>query len=178
MLTFRQATGADVGSLHRLIESAYRGESAKAGWTHEADLLAGQRTDPAMLRSMIDDPAQTLLVAEKDSQLLGCVGVEAREGYGYIGLVTVDPKQQAAGLGRQILAMAERHICDVLRMDRARMTVIIQRVELIAWYERRGYADTGERAAFPYGEPRFGDPTRNDLAFVVMEKRIAPASGD
>lgn len=178
MVTFRQAAAVDVASLHRLIESAYRGDTAKAGWTHEADLLGGQRTDPPMLRSMLADPAQTLLVAEDDGRLVGCVLVEAREGYGYIGLVTVDPQRQAAGLGRQILAKAEQHIGDILRMDRARMTVIVQRTELIAWYERRGYADTGERAPFPYGDPRFGDPAHDNLAFVVLEKRITRVARD
>ena len=53
------------------------------------------------------------------------------------------------------------------------MTVIAQRAELIAWYERRGYARTGEARPFPYGDPRFGEPRRDDLSFLVLEKPLA-----
>jgi len=52
------------------------------------------------------------------------------------------------------------------------MTVIRQRPELIAWYERRGYRLTGERRSFPYGDERFGQPNRDDLEFVVLEKTL------
>jgi ribosomal protein S18 acetylase RimI-like enzyme len=170
----RAATDADVSALHALVESAYRGESAKLGWTHEADLLGGQRTDPAMLHAIIADPAQMIIVAEDQGVLVGCVQVEARNGYGYVGLVTVDPVRQAGGLGRWLLQQAEADISGRLGFDLARMTVIAQREELIAWYERRGYADTGERSAFPYNDSRFGEPQREDLGFVVLEKRLLP----
>src|SRR4051794_13241714 len=44
---FREAGPADLGAIVALVESAYRGESSRAGWTTEADLLDGQRTDRA-----------------------------------------------------------------------------------------------------------------------------------
>ena len=50
------------------------------------------------------------------------------------------------------------------------MTVVHIRDTLIAWYERRGYALTGETRPFPHGDDRFGKPLRDDLSFVVMEK--------
>jgi hypothetical protein len=52
------------------------------------------------------------------------------------------------------------------------MTVIAQRQELIAWYQRRGYSLTGEARPFPTEDPRFGLPKRDDLGFVVLEKRL------
>jgi GNAT superfamily N-acetyltransferase len=156
-----------------LIESAYRGDSARQGWSHEADLLGGQRTDLAALSDQIVDPAQAILVARDGDSLAGCVAISDRGGgTAYVGLVTVDPRRQAAGLGRELLAAAERHAVAQFAANRAEMTVISLRVELIAWYERRGYALTGEMRPFPKTDPRFGLPRRDDLVFVVLEKRL------
>ncbi|MDX2234096.1 MAG: GNAT family N-acetyltransferase [Hyphomonadaceae bacterium] len=172
MTTFRPAAAADVPALHALIEGAYRGEGAKAGWTHEADLLGGQRTDAAALLEIIADPAQTLVLAEADGALVGCVCVARKPGgLGYLGMLTVRPTMQGAGLGRALVAEAER----VARGFAARameMTVIVQRGELIAWYERLGYAATGERRAFPLDDQRFGLPKRRDLEFAVLAKAL------
>ena len=153
----RPASPADLTALHALIHRAYRGDSAKAGWTHEADLLDGQRTDPAALTAMLADPDQHLLVAEDAGVLTGCVSVTRKDegARGYLGLLTVDPLLQAAGLGRRLIAAAEDCARD-FGASHMEMTVIGQRVELIAWYERRGYAVTGERRPFPLDDPRFG----------------------
>ena len=168
------ATPADLAALHVLIESAYRGDSARAGWSHEADLLGGQRTDFAALAVMLADPAQAVLVArDGDGGLVGCVAIADRgDGISFIGLVTVDPARQAAGLGRQLLAEAERCANIQFAANRSEMTVISLRTELISWYERRGYARTGETRPFPGADPRFGLPRRNDLIFVVLEKPL------
>jgi ribosomal protein S18 acetylase RimI-like enzyme len=172
MPAFRPAVAADIPALHALIESAYRGESAKAGWTHEADLLGGQRTDVAALAEIVADPAQTLIVAEDGGVPIGCVRVADKGGgTGYLGMLTVRPALQAAGTGRALLGEAERHA----RTSGARvmeMTVIASRTELVAWYLRRGYADTGRRAPFPLDDPRFGLPKTRDLEFVVLAKAL------
>jgi ribosomal protein S18 acetylase RimI-like enzyme len=170
---WRRATGDDVARLVALIESAYRGEGSKAGWTSEAHLLDGQRTDPETLGAQIADPKQRLLVFEEDGQIVACVALEQRDGYGYVGLVTVRPDLQGGGWGARLLAAAEAYIASEWRFNRARMTVIAQRPELIAWYVRKGYADTGETAPFPYRDLRFGEPRRDDLYFVVLEKTLA-----
>ena len=167
------ATPADLPALHALIESAYRGDSARGGWTHEADLLGGQRTDLAALSEQIEDPAQVILVARDEGQLAGCVAIADRGGgTAYVGLVTVDPARQASGLGRQLLTAAERYAALHFAAKRAEMTVISLRTELIAWYQRRDYALTGETRPFPATDPRFGLPARDDLGFVVMAKSI------
>jgi GNAT superfamily N-acetyltransferase len=162
----------DLPALHALVESAYRGASARRGWSHEADLLEGQRTDLAALAAMIDDPAQHLLAFRDNDVLRACVAVTDKgDGLAYLGMLTVDPDRQAAGLGRLILAAAEDHAA-AFGARRVEMTVIAQRAELIAWYQRRGYTLTGEQRPFPHGDPRFGLPKREDLVFVVMEKAL------
>lgn len=170
---FRAAAPDDVPALHRLVESAYRGDSAKAGWTHEADLLGGQRTDRAELLDMIADAARVILLAEADGVLTGCVQVaDQGEGLAYLGLLTVDPARQAGGLGRLLIQAAEAEAVARFAASRMEMTVIRQRAELIAWYERRGYRLTGETRPFPLDDERFGLPQTRELEFVVLEKTL------
>lgn len=171
-MQWRTADEADAPALEALIESAYRGDSSRAGWTTEADLLGGNRTSVAMLLETIADPAQTILVCEDVQGLLATVTVERRDGYGYVGAVSVRPTDQGSGTGRELLTRAERLIREEWGLERARMTVIAQRPELIDWYIRRGYRDTGETAPFPYGDDRFGAPKRDDLYFVILEKAL------
>ena len=171
-LAIRLATPADVPALHRLIEGAYRGDSARRGWTHEADLLGGQRTDEAALREMLADAAQRLLAAEQAGALVGCVSLrDLPDGGAHLGLLTVDPARQAGGLGRRLLEAAEED-ARARGAGRMEMTVIARRSELIAWYERRGYRLTGERRPFPLDDPRFGLPRTRDLDFVVLERAL------
>jgi N-acetylglutamate synthase-like GNAT family acetyltransferase len=172
-MTIRAATSEDVGQLHALIESAYRGDSAKRGWTHEADLLGGQRTDPELLLAMLDDPKQSLWVADHGGMLIGCVCVtDQGHGVGYLGLLSVRPDGQAEGLGKRLIAAAEAHARTTLEAKTMKMTVIKARRELIAYYERRGYVNTGREEPFPMDDPRFGVPKTDDLVFVVLEKAL------
>ncbi|WP_292035810.1 MULTISPECIES: GNAT family N-acetyltransferase [unclassified Brevundimonas] len=175
--TFRPAAPDDVPALHRLIESAYRGDSAKAGWTHEADLLGGQRTDEAELLDILADASRVILLAEVEANgerlLAGCVqAADQGEGLAYLGLLTVDPTRQAGGLGRLLIDAAEAEARGRFGATRMEMTVIRQRSELIAWYERRGYRLTGETRPFPLDDERFGLPQTRELEFVVMEKAL------
>ena len=171
-LAYRDAAIADVPALVALIESAYRGEASRAGWTTEADLLDGQRTDIEEVTKIVTGARSRVRMAFYGGELVACVRIEARSDSGYIGMVSVKPTLQARGIGRELLTEAERVICEVLCRKRAKMTVIGQRETLIAWYERRGYAVTGEREEFPYCDPRGGLPKRDDLYFVVMAKDL------
>lgn len=169
----RLALPGDIAALHRLIESAYRGDDARRGWSHEADLLGGQRTDPQTLEAMLADPAQAMLVLTIAGTMTGCVSVADRGGgLAYLGLLSVAPDQQAAGLGRRLIAAAEAHAARAFAARRIEMTVIRQRPELIAYYERRGYVRTGEERPFPYGDARFGEPRTDALAFVVLARDL------
>ena len=172
-MNIRQAGRGDIDRLHALIESAYRGESAKRGWTHEADLLGGQRTDPPSLAAIIADPDQRILLAENDGKLQACVQLSrVDQTVAYLGLLTVDPAIQAGGIGKRLLRHCEDYVRDNWQAGVIEMTVIKQRRELIAYYERRGYQQTGEYRPFPHGDSRFGVPKSNLLEFAVLRKTI------
>jgi ribosomal protein S18 acetylase RimI-like enzyme len=172
--TLRDAETADIPALHRLIQSAYRGEASRAGWTTEADLLDGQRTDPDDLASVMADPAQVLLTAWRGKALVGCILIADRGGgTGYFGMLSVSPTLQGGGLGRRLVEAAHEALAARFGARRVRISVFPQRESLIGWYRRLGYAPTGETLPFPYGDPRFGLPLRDDLHFIVMERPLA-----
>jgi len=168
---------SDLDAIAALVNSAFRGDSSRAGWTTEADLVGGQRTDPGMLRSdLASHPGAVLLTLrdEPDGELLGSVWLEPKTAdVWYLGMLTVRPALQSRGLGRTLLEEAERFAAarGALRM---RMTVITVRGTLLEWYERRGYTRTGELLPFPYGNDRFGLPLRDDLQFAALEKELEP----
>jgi ribosomal protein S18 acetylase RimI-like enzyme len=177
-LAFRNATFADVDALVVLVTSAYRGDASRAGWTTEADLLDGNRIDPGVLRADIERERSRVLLAERidpgtrAAELLACAHVAEEDGAGYFGMFAVRPSLQGGGIGRAMLAEAERTVRDEWRLPAMRMTVIDVREELIAWYQRRGYRRTGIRKPFPATDPRFGIPKRDDLRFEVLEKEF------
>ena len=170
----RAADAADVAAIVDLVESAYRGDASRVGWTTEADLLDGQRTDADVVREAVASDASVLLVAvDDDGNLLACCQLEPHgDATCYFGMFAVRPTQQGGGVGRDLLADAESYARERLAATTMQMTVIAQRSELIAWYERRGYHRTGETRPFPYGDERFGLPRRDDLHFVVLEKSL------
>jgi ribosomal protein S18 acetylase RimI-like enzyme len=172
-LTFRDATDADVDALVVLIESAYRGDSSRTGWTTEADILDGQRTDPEGVLAVIKSPDSRLLTVERDGEVVACCQLEHRGAHAYFGMFAVSPALQGAGLGKVIIAEAERHALEVWGAQEMHMTVISVRNDLIAWYERRGYRRTGKMTPFPYGDERFGVPRRDDLEFELLVKPLA-----
>ncbi len=170
LMQFRVANAADVAAIVALVESAYRGESGLRGWTTESHLLDGQRTDAEDVAAVIDRADSRVLLAEVDGELKASCHIERQGESAYFGMFAVDPTGQGQGLGRQMLAEAERVARDELQCRFMRMTVIEQRDELIAWYERRGYRRSGEYKPFPYGDERFGIPRRDDLRFEVLTK--------
>ena len=170
-LTYRAATPADVPAVVALVESAYRGEASQAGWTSEAELLGGQRTDAEMIAATIARERTRILLAEEGGELRaccelvepspdglpadpklaahGCQAGHSPAAAAYFGMFAVDPTLQGGGHGKVVLAEAERIAREELGASAMEMTVIRQRAELIAWYERRGYARTGELRPFP-----------------------------
>ncbi|MFF5967871.1 GNAT family N-acetyltransferase [Streptomyces collinus] len=172
-LTFRDATDADVDELVALIESAYRGDDSRAGWTTEADILEGQRTDPEGVLEVIKSPDSRLLTVERDGRIVACCQLEHQGEHAYFGMFAVSPRLQGAGLGKVIIAEAERRARATWGVREMQMTVISVRDDLIAWYERRGYRRTGRMTPFPYGDERFGVPQRDDLRFELLVKELA-----
>lgn len=165
MTTIRPATLADLPRLHPVVERAYRGDSARQGWTHEADMLFDARTDLETLTTLVDGDSRILIALDGDT-ILGCVNIADRgNGLAYLGLLCVDPAIQARGIGKQLIAAAEATARDTFAATRIEMTVIDRRVELIAWYERHGYTRSGETRPFPVAV----DPP---LTMVVLAKPL------
>ncbi|HEX7903812.1 MAG TPA: GNAT family N-acetyltransferase [Chitinophagaceae bacterium] len=165
------ATTNDIPALVTLMNSAFRGEVSKQGWTTEADLLEGdKRTDEATVTELMQTPGAIFLkyVNEK-SEPIGCVFLQKKESKLYLGMLTVSPAIQAKGIGKQLMNAAAEYAkqqhCSAIFMN-----VISLRPELIAWYERQGYYKTGKTAPFP-NDNRFGTPTQS-LEFLIMEKLL------
>jgi len=177
--TLRAADAGDVDAIVALVDSAYRGETSRQGWTTEASLLEGQRTDVAAISAAIASANTRLIVAmDAARQLIGCGALERVDPErAYFGTFAVRPSQQGTGLGKRLLAEAERYARSDWGCERLELQVIAQRTELIEWYERRGYERTGESKPFPYGDERFGVPVRDDLYFVVLAKSLGAGAG-
>lgn len=171
-LSFRDARIADIPVLVPLVASAYRGEQSRKGWTTEADILDGNRIVPEVLEADILRPRSRILLAEQGAMVRACAHVCDQDGVGYFGMFAVRPELQNAGLGRAVLAEAERVARTDWQLSLMRMTVIDLREELIAWYVRRGYRRTGIKKPFPATDPRFGLPRRDDLQFELLEKPL------
>jgi len=165
------ATPSDIPALLALVNSAFRGDSARQGWTHEADLLHGDlRTDEASLRDLLQQPGGTVLKYCTDTgHMEGCVYLQQKTNELYLGMLTVEPAQQGAGIGKLLLAAAEAH-AQQLGCAKIRMRVLSTRHELLAWYERHGYWLTGETEPYAF-DHKFGVPTQ-PLEFVILEKRM------
>jgi len=175
MISFRTASAADADALVVLVNSGYRGESSKKGWTTEADLLGGQRTDADKIREMIAAKDSRVELAFDDGALIACVHLKKEaDGSCYLGMLTVDPSRQAGGIGKSVMARTEE-IAREWGCPRMRMTVISVRAELIAYYERRGYVRTGATEPFPEGDPRFGLPKVRGLMFAELAKPLVGA---
>ena len=166
-----KATSVDISNLNKLINSAYRGESSKKGWTTEAELLEGSRTTEEELAEILANSSNTLLKFTENNQILGCVLLVEKEQQLYLGMLTVSPELQNSGIGKKLLLQADNHAKE-LGLTKIVMTVISLREELIAWYKRHGYEDTGAREAFPVSDVHI-PITESNLEFMVLEKKIA-----
>ncbi len=177
-LVFRPAGQNDVAAVVSLVNSAYRGASSRRGWTTEADLLDGQRTDAAEIAGLIAAPGSIILLCLDDGVLAGSVHLR-RDGDGaYLGMLVIDPVRQGVGLGKRLMAEAESRVGREWGCVRMWMTVITLRHELIAFYGRRGYRRTGRIVPFPVGEARFGLPKVDGLEMEVLEKHLGPGQAE
>lgn len=169
--TINKAKEQDAPSLVTLLNSAYRGESAKKGWTNEAGLISGEvRTNEQNIRQLINQSGSVILICiNNQNQIIGCVNLQKHNQKLYLGMLAVSPLLQGAGIGKMLLQAADEHAkfnnCDTIYM-----TVISARTELIDWYKRHGYADTGERNPFP--EDDVTGKHLQELEFAVLEKSL------
>lgn len=158
----------DVSELKTLVNSSYRGESSKKGWTTEANILEGIRIDENELINLIDDLKSNVFKYVEDNKILGCVLLVEKENNLYLGMLCVNPELQNSGIGKKILFFANKYAVDK-GLPKIVMTVISSRIELINWYNRHGYLDNGKREPFP--ENHSEDViSGKKLEFVVLEK--------
>jgi len=170
MPIFSKATTQNIPALNQLVNAAYRGESAKKGWTYESDLLTGIRIDDEELNNLINKENTSIITYTDNEKIVACMLLEQQDNALYLGMLTVSPELQAKGIGKLLLSEAEKE-ATLLEITTIRMTVISGRTELIEWYKRRGFIDTGLTKPFPDDSKKFGLPLM-PLEFIVMEKRI------
>ena len=172
-LRLQPAQEADLPTVAALMNAAFRGTATPQSWCVEAGYITGDRTNVLLLREEMAEGAHLLLVKDDAiSALQGCVSLKAISAVRwYLGSLAVNPARQNDGLGRDLLAAAEQYAANHGART-VEMTVVNVRDTLIGWYQRRGYRLTGETRPFPYGDNRFGTPTREDLAFVVLERNL------
>lgn len=168
-MKIRRAGLEDVVALNKLVNRAYRGDESKKGWTTEAELLTGIRTSEASLTEMMETAGATIEVLKENEEITACVYLQKKGEVLYLGMLTVAPEQQGKGIGAILLQAAEKKAL-ALSCSKIQMTVITVRDTLIAYYQRKGFQDTGERIPFP-DDPKFGIPKQR-LEFMVMEKEI------
>ncbi|MGW5880498.1 GNAT family N-acetyltransferase [Nocardiopsis terrae] len=171
-IDFRGAVAADVPALVDLVNSCYRGDSSRQGWTTEADFLDGRRVGAEGMAELLGRPNTLVLVGESEGEIVTCCELRRSVNEAYFGMFSVRPGLQGAGLGGIVLAEAERMAAREWGCRLMWMKVLKQRPELIAWYERRGYTKTGRTEPFPYGDEAFGLPKRDDLAFVELTREL------
>lgn len=175
MKTFlRSASKLDAGKIAQLVNRAYRPLTQERGWTHEADLVAGQRTTEEQVRSLFC-PQSSILVAHQDTEIVACVHVKSHECSAEIGMLAIDPGYQTQGLGKLMLECAERHALAHFGATAFNICVLSSRLELIAFYERRGYTRTGKTMAYPVSAG-IGKPILDGLLVETMTKKMGIAS--
>ena len=164
------ATLENVTEITNLVNSAYRGETSKKGWTTEANILEGTRITETELIEILQDTNNTFLIYQENNKIIGTVLLTNKKNKLYLGMLTISPELQNSGLGKKLLQAAEDFAHSV-QLPKIVMTVITIREELIAWYKRNGYLDTGEREPFP---ANFDDVVLHSepLTFMVLEKLL------
>ncbi|MEY4782166.1 MAG: hypothetical protein RIR41_101 [Pseudomonadota bacterium] len=194
-LSFRYARQSDTPSLVALIERAYRGEDTAGNWNSEAHLLKGPRTNDEEISTLIAREDSRFIIAEAGGRLAGCCLVQGLDdptrnwssadgpvdsgaaspmatavNAAYFGMFAIDPGTHGGGIGKTLIAEAERRVQELWGANQMVMTVINLRTALIEWYQRRGYRLTGATLPFPFSDTT-GETTR-DFHLVEMRKDL------
>ena len=171
MQHFRKAVLTDAEAISKLVNMAYRGESSRAGWTTEADILDGLRTSTDEVERLIASENTIILLCLSDNELLGSICLENENTIVHMGMFVVNPTLQANGIGKMLLAEAEKLAQETWTVDKFQMHVITLRHELIAFYERRGYLRTGNLSKFPVN-PAVWQPKLCGLQLETLKKSV------
>lgn len=169
---FTMASAADAPAIAALVNGAYRPLPGAAGWTHESELVAGPRIDAGQLVETLRQPGSVILVAKALARVDACVHLQKRDGLCLLGMLAVDPGRQCTGLGKRLLDFAEGLVGGTWECSTIRMSVITQRPELLAFYQRRGYRSTGAVTPYPIGSG-VGSPIVDGMTVTTLEKPVA-----
>jgi len=170
-LSIAKAEKQDAERIAALVNSVYRGESSKRGWTSEADLLTGLRTNAEEILHLISSDDSMLLLCRVEAELIGSVHLQKQAEQVCLGMLAVSPLLQGRGIGKRLLAAAEQAAQETWAVNKSVMSVISCRSELIAFYQRRGYQRTGVSKAFPVN-PELWTPKVADLRLEILEKAL------
>jgi ribosomal protein S18 acetylase RimI-like enzyme len=167
-LKIREATVKDAAEIACLVNAAYRPQAGEGGWTHESSLVSGDRTSPEQVADVLID--SVVLVGLHDAKLVACVQIEGKGNEAFIGMLAVEPSIQAGGLGKTMLTEAERYAESSLSATQFVLVVVSARAELVQFYLRRGYEETGQRLAYPINSG-VGKPRGGELDLTILRKR-------
>jgi len=170
-LKLHVACEADAKEIAALVNKAYRPTSQYAGWTHEANLIAGERTSTEQVRSLLHLQS-TILLLRLGQEIVACVHVQNSQSGAYIGMLATNPAMQAQGLGKQMLRHAEAYAIDHYDVSVLKISVLTSRPELLAFYERRGYVLTGQVEEYPVSAG-VGQPRIAGIQLLSLEKASA-----
>lgn len=170
-IRFQIAEVRDVQNVTDLVNSVYRGENSRKGWTTEADFLSGIRITEEKIKEIIENKNDLIILAMIDGNIIGCVHLENAGSYSYLGMLSVDVNYQDKGIGKLLISECERYTREVFGLNEIKMKVISRRTELIEYYNRRGYNSTGELEEFGAHGDTFGD-TDEKLYFETLTKSL------
>jgi ribosomal protein S18 acetylase RimI-like enzyme len=176
--SIRLAERQDAAALARIINLAYR---TTRSWTHEVHLVKGDRLSEAGVEAIILAGEDQLFVCQDEDReagrIVGCIcaewGLNHRDtGLGQdavmLGLFAVDPDVQSQGIGTKLMRHAMAHAHERWHCTTAVMWVIRQREDILKWYRRLGFQETGETKDFVFPELQL----RDDIAFLVLAKKL------
>ena len=168
-LIIRIARKEDAGNIANLVNIAYRSKLINKGWTNESELVSGNRIDEKSVESLIDRSLSTVLLASGNDNAIACAHLLKQNDSVYLGMLSVDPEVQGTGIGKHVLCEIEDYAWNELAAESIIIDVITQRIELISFYQRRGYQIYGSPKEYPV-HLNVGKPLRNDLTIQQLVK--------
>ncbi len=173
MLEQRIAQVSDTPVICALVNAAYRGETSRAGWTTEADLLTGVRTSERTIQALIESEHACILLGEEAGGVVAsCICLERHSEQletVHLGMIAVSPLLQNRGYGKTMILAAEKLARAQWKAEKAEMMVISLREELIAFYQRLGYGPTGKTVPFPH-QPDMWQAQVQNMQLIVLQK--------
>lgn len=169
---YRIATNKDVPELVGLINCSYRPRGDCAGWTHESNLIDGERINSQQLAELLERESSTVLLGLNKGEIVACVNINEEVGVIYLAMLTVTPSCQNFGLGKEMLQLAEEYAENQYDASVLNLFVISQCKELYDFYLRRGYQSTEITSDYP-ANAGVGIPKVEGLKLSLLTKQLS-----